>query len=86
LLLRAPEPVDQQAVLAVAALLAGPRREALTAGPGRAARAEPSAGALERSHHHAAPRHHASRLGVVLLAAILLIVISTLVIAALAGG
>ena len=86
LLLRAPEPVDQEAVLAVAALLPGPRRAEL---PGRS-----PGGLLERStavapvgsHHHAAPRRHAGRLGVVLVAAILLIVILALVVAALADG
>ncbi|QMU79281.1 hypothetical protein GXW83_29820 [Streptacidiphilus sp. PB12-B1b] len=85
LLLRAPEPVNQEAVLAVAALLPGPRRTELPGRSDRAAAADRAVVARQDAHHHAAPRRHAGRLGVVLVTAILLIVTSALVMAALIG-
>ncbi|WP_042437290.1 hypothetical protein, partial [Streptacidiphilus albus] len=88
LLLRAPEPVDQDAVSAVAELLPPPRRAALGgrrrtgAGPGGALSAEPS----ETRHHHAAPARHPARLGAVLVGGILVLVLLLLVAVVLAAG
>ena len=88
LLLRAPEPVDQDAVSAVAELLPPPRRAAL----GARRRTEPRAGGAvlteppDTRHHHAAPARHPARLGAVLVGGILALVLLLLVVVVLAAG
>ncbi len=88
LLLRAPEPVDQEAVSAVAELLPPPRRAAL----GGRRRTEPRAGGTvlaqppDTRHHHAAPARHPARLGAVLVGGILALVLLLLVVVVLAAG
>lgn len=87
LLERAPEPMDQEGVLAVAELLAAPRRAQLERGRGggREPDLRPDVHP-DLPHHHAAPQRHAGRLGALMVGGIILIVLLALVIAALGSG
>jgi serine/threonine protein kinase len=82
LLVRAPEPLDQDALQAVAELLSAPRRGELERGKRRGDLVEhPDFG----HHHHAAPRRHRGRRGAPLAAGIILIVLLALLVIALVG-
>jgi hypothetical protein len=82
LLVRAPEPLDQDALQAVAELLSAPRRGELERGKRRGDLVEhPDFG----HHHHAAPRRHRGRRGAPLAAGIILIVLLALVVIGLVG-
>jgi len=82
LLVRAPEPLDQDALQAVAELLSAPRRGELERGKRRGDLvAHPDFG----HHHHAAPRRHRGRREALLAAGIILIVLLALVVIGLVG-
>jgi serine/threonine protein kinase len=82
LLVQAPEPLDQDALLTVAELLSAPRRGQLERGGRRGDLVEHPEFA---HHHHAAPRRRHGRTGVLLAAGIILIVLLALLVIALVG-